>query len=311
MEHFTSLSSARLLKPAIVTIGVFDGVHRGHQLLISQLVSEARATNRLSVVLTLFPHPDRVLHGRTGRYYLTTPDEKAELLGALGVEVVVTHPFDDAVRQIRAAEFVDQLRTYLHMTSLWMTRDFALGYKREGNFDYLSALGAEKGFGVRAIELVLNGSHAAISSSAIREALGAGDVEQAAESLGRPYSVAGTVIRGDRRGHTIGFPTANLDVWEEQILPGNGVYACMATLNTERFMAVTNIGLRPTFDGTETRVEAHLLDFDRDIYGDKLRLEFVVRLRGEQKFSGIDALVAQIRRDAQRGRELLTGRHLK
>ncbi len=305
MNHVYGLSAAQPEHPSIVTIGVFDGVHRGHQALIEQLVQQAHSTGRLAVVLTLFPHPDVVLRGQSGRYYLSTPEQKAALLGALGVDQVVTHPFDDAVRQIRAADFVDQLLTHLHMTSLWVTPDFALGYQREGNFAFLQAQGAAKGFEVRAIELVQADGKAVISSSAIRAALDAGNVEQAAAWLGRPYAVEGPVVHGDHRGRTIGFPTANVDIWEEQVMPANGVYACYVTLEAQRYAAVTNIGQRPTFNGTGTRVEAHLLDFDQDIYGKRLSVAFVARLRGEQKFSGIEALVAQIHIDAEQGRALL------
>lgn len=306
MRHIYNLSDTVLTQPSILTIGVFDGVHRGHQYLIERLVAEAKATDRLAVVLTLFPHPDVVLRNLTGRYYLTTPEQKAALLGELGVDMVITQPFDDSVRHIHAADFVDQLLAHLKMSSLWLTADFALGYKREGDFAYLSDQGRIKGFEVRQVDLLLSDNSSAISSTAIREALQAGNVEQAADWLGRPYSVEGPVVHGDHRGRTIGFPTANLDVWAEQVIPANGVYACWALLGEERFMAVINIGLRPTFGGQSVRVEAYILDFDRDIYGQTLGLKFIARLRGEQKFSGLDALVHQIGIDAQRGRELLT-----
>jgi riboflavin kinase/FMN adenylyltransferase len=306
MKHIYNLSETRLDQPSIVTIGVFDGVHRGHQYLLNHLVAAARASQRLAVVLTLFPHPDVVLRGLTGRYYLTTPEQKANLLGGLGIDIVVTHPFDDRVRHIRAADFVDQLRAHLNMTSLWVTADFAMGYKREGNFAYLSAQGAEKGFEVRQIELLGSDGSSVISSSAIREALRAGEVEKAAAWLGRPYRVDGPVVHGDHRGHTIGFPTANIETWAEQLLPANGVYACWATLGSERYMAMTNVGERPTFDGKDTRVEAYLLDFDRDIYGERLTLDFVARLRAEEKFNSLDALVQQIRADVDQGRALLS-----
>ncbi len=305
MKHIHNLADARLDQPSIVTIGVFDGVHIGHQHLLTQLVRQARLSQRLAVVLTLFPHPDRVLHGRTGRYYLTTPEQKAHLLGDLGVDVVITHPFDDSVRKIRAAAFVDLLIDHLHMNSLWVTSDFAMGYQREGNFTYLSALGVERGFEVHQIELLGGPGLDAVSSSAIREVLASGDVQKATTWLGRPYRIEGPVVHGHHRGRTIGIPTANINVWEEQVIPANGVYACWATLGQERFMAVTNIGEAPTFDGKEIRVEAHLLDFDRDIYGQTLGLDFVARLRGEQKFSGVDALVQQIRTDITSGRSLL------
>lgn len=307
MLHVHHLTDARLSQPAIVTIGVFDGVHRGHQHLIGRLVAAAHAHGHLAAVLTLFPHPDRVIRGLTGRYYLTTPDEKAALLGALGVDAVVTHPFNDEVRHMRAAAFIDLLRDHLQMRSLWVTADFALGYKREGNFAYLSAQGQEKDFDVVQIDLLRSEDHRQISSSGIREALLAGDLRTANDWLGRSYRVQGVVVHGDHRGRSIGFPTANLEVWDEQIVPANGVYACWAWLDGVRHKAVTNVGLRPTFGATDAiRVEAHLLDFDGDLYGQTLALDFVARLRDEQKFSGLDALVQQIRADAAHGRALLS-----
>src|SRR5258708_7434015 len=302
MKHIYNLNNAHLDKPSIVTIGVFDGVHRGHQHLLASLVQAAKASNRLSVVLTLFPHPDRVLRGLTGPHYLTTLEQKARLLGELGVDVVVTHPFDNEVRQIRAHTFVDQLCDHLKMTSLWVTSDFAMGYQREGNFAYLTAQGAEKGFEVRQIDLLGTQNHSdkAISSTAIREALLAGNVENAADWLGRPYRLEGPVVHGDHRGRTLGFPTANVDVWTEQIIPANGIYACRATLGNERFMAATSVGVRPQFNGKDVRVEAYLLDFDREIYGQQLSIDFVAWLRGEQKFHSLDALIQQIQADVAR-----------
>ena len=309
MAHNYGLNTITLDRPAMVTIGVFDGVHRGHQYLISQLVQAAHAANQLAVVLTLFPHPDLVLGGLSGRYYLTTPDQKADLLEALGVDAVITQPFDDETRHLPAADFVDKLLSQLHMAQLWITADFALGYKREGDFVFLQAQGAAKGFVVHEMALVNSPDTAGkISSTAIRNALTSGQVEQAADWLGRPYAIRGLVVQGDRRGRTIGFPTANVEPWIEQVIPANGVYACFVTLGSERFNAVTNVGQRPTFNGEGIRIEAHLLDFDRDIYGETLTVEFVARLRGEQKFSGIDALIAQIRADAEQGRAILAGR---
>jgi len=307
MRHVTELTDARPASPTIVAVGMFDGVHRGHQHLLRRLVARARENGLTPAVLTFFPHPDKVLGRAQGRYYLTLPEQRAALLGALGVEIVVTHPFDDQVRQVRAAVFVDQLLAHLKLRELWVGQDFALGYKREGNVAFLQEQGAQKGFVLEAIDLVGNdGSGAVISSSTIRAALEAGDVDRAARWLGRPYAVEGTVIHGDGRGRTIGFATANLDIWDEQMLPANGVYAGWARVGDEVLMAVANVGRRPTFEGQIVRLEAHLLDFDRSIYGERLELAFVERLRDEQRFDGIDALVAQIRRDAEQGRALLS-----
>jgi riboflavin kinase / FMN adenylyltransferase len=314
MQHYHHLTQAQLSGPSIVTIGVFDGVHRGHQHLIRQLTAAAKAEQATPVVLTLYPHPDYLLRGQSGRYYLTLPNEKAAHFGELGVAAVITHPFDQSVRQVRATTFVEQLLAHLRMVGLWLTADFALGYKREGTVPYLTALGAEKGFAVKVIDPLYADSNGdsdgnKISSSQIRQALAAGAVERAGELLGRPYQFTAEVIHGDHRGRTIGFPTANLDTEgenAEKLLPQSGVYACWAWWEGQRHKAVVNIGNRPTFGADNAmRVEAHLLDFTGDLYGKRLRLDFVARLRAEQKFANLAALVAQIGADAEQGRTLL------
>ncbi|MCU0498405.1 MAG: bifunctional riboflavin kinase/FAD synthetase [Anaerolineae bacterium] len=307
MKHLYQLTDAALDRPSVVTIGVFDGVHRGHQALIEKLVQEARRAQRLAVVLTFFPHPDRVIRGLTGRYYLSSPDQRAQQLGELGVDLVITHPFNEQVRQMRASMFVDQMIEHLKLGELWVGMDFAMGYRREGNVTFLLREGLEKGFIVTAIDLIADEQQTKISSTAIRDALLAGNITQANEWLGRRYEVSGEVVHGQARGRTIGFPTANLQVWEEQVIPANGVYAGWAILpNGDRYMAVTNIGTRPTFQGVEVTVEAHLLHFDGDLYGQILRFQFEERLRGEQRFNGIEALITQIRADAAMGEQLLS-----
>lgn len=304
--HIYSLNDVHLTTPSIVTIGVFDGVHLGHQRLVQRLVEEARATGRTSVVITFYPHPDVVLKGVTGRYYLTTPEERARLLLDLGVDLVVTHPFDEEVRHIRAADFVDRLRAHLNMRALWVGKDFALGYKREGNVEFLRAQGQFKGFEVEAVGLESGDQGEVLSSTRVREALAAGDVALMATLLGRYYSVSGEVVHGDHRGRLLGFPTANLHVWEYQLLPRNGIYACWAHVGGQRLMAMTNIGIQPTFVGQDLKVEAYLLDFEGDLYGQTIHLEFVEWVRPEERFDSIDALIAQIQRDVDYGRERLT-----
>lgn len=305
MQHHYDLELVTLSQPSMVTIGVFDGMHRGHQQLIRALVEKARAANALSVVLTFYPHPDAVLRGITGRYYLTTPEERAQLMGDLGVDQVVTLAFNDEFRQVRAAAFVNSLVERLKMIELTVGADFALGYQREGNVEFLRARGAEQGFAVRVFDLVRDGGSEKISSMSIREALSVGDVEQARDWLGRSYRVTGEIVQGEQRGRKIGFPTANVAVWQDLVIPATGVYAGWAYLNGERHMAVTNIGYRPTFEGQGMTVEVHLLDFDRAIYGETLTFTFEKRLRAEQKFSGIEALIAQIAADSQAARDYL------
>lgn len=308
-RHIRAFDDVQLTEPSIVTIGMFDGVHLGHQRLIRRLVDEAQQSHRTSVVLTFFPHPDVVIKGVSGRYYLTSPEERADRILGYGVDLVVTQEFNEAVRQVRAADYVRQLQRHLNLATLWVGPDFALGYKREGDVDFLRAQGAAFGFTVETVDLKMGDNPGTvISSSHIREALLAGDVNAAAALLGHPYDLTGEVVLGDQRGRQLGFPTANLDIWEGRLLPANGVYACWAfTEDGVRHPAVTNIGVRPTFDGVRLLVEAHLLDFDADIYGQELRVAFQHRLRDEMRFDGIEALVAQIKRDVSAGRSLLPG----
>ncbi len=306
MQHLYDLERVQLDKPSVVTIGVFDGVHRGHQFLIRRLVEEARASNRLAVVLTFYPHPDIVLRGLKGRYYLTTPEQRAQYLGELGVDTVITLPFNDDFRQIRAAAFVDSMLEHLKLSSLWVGADFALGYKREGNVPFLQAQGEQKGFSVQVIDLIAAESDGAISSTAIRAALLAGEVGQARDWLGRSYALTGEVVHGDHRGRELGFPTANLKLWDEQVIPANGIYAGWAQLGDERFMAATNVGIRPQFDGEDVRVEAFILNFDRMIYGQQLTFSFEKRLRAEMRFESVAKLIEQMTADVKQTRLYLS-----
>lgn len=306
MRHVYHLSDAHPPGPTIVAIGMFDGVHLGHQHLLRRLVETARAQNCVPTVLTFFPHPDVVLGRTSGRYYLTTPEQRAALLGDLGVECVVTHPFNDEVRQVRASDFVDRLLAALKLRALWVGADFALGYKREGNVEFLRAQGALKGFQLEVVELMTSDSNGqTISSASIRAALETGDLDTVTRRLGRPYRLEGEVVHGDGRGRTIGFPTANINVWDQQVLPAKGVYAGWVVVGDEKFMAVANVGNRPTFGGKVITVEAYLLDFDRDIYGQTIAFDLVARLRPELKYDSVEDLVAQIKRDVIEGRALL------
>jgi riboflavin kinase/FMN adenylyltransferase len=311
VQHIRSLETTKLSRPSLVTIGVFDGVHRGHQHLIGQMVSYAQSHDLLAVALTFYPYPEMVIRGFQPGYYLTLPDVKAKLLGELDIDVVVTLvtlPFDDRVRQIRAADFVDSLITHLNMQALWVGADFALGYQREGNVAFLQEQGKLRGFDLRVVDSMDAGGER-ISSSRIRAELKQGNVQEAARLLGRPYRIAGEVVGGAKRGHSIvGIPTANLATPEEQAVPARGVYAGFAYVEGKPWPAVVNIGMRPTFDGQESSIviEAHLLDFSADIYGQEMELAFIARLRDEQTFDGVAELLAQIHSDIASARELLS-----
>ncbi|MGH2535849.1 MAG: riboflavin biosynthesis protein RibF [Candidatus Promineifilaceae bacterium] len=297
-QVISGLETAAERRPTYLAIGVFDGVHRGHQALLADMAAAARAAGARPAALTFFPHPSAVISGRSGRFYLCALEERIRLLGQTGVELVVNQPFDQALRQTSARDFVAQLRAALDLRQLWGA-SFSLGYRREGDLAYLQALGPELGFEVRPYDRLVEWAGRPVSSSRIRDALTAGELDEVAGCLGRPYHLRGRVVRGDGRGRTIGVPTANLKLWDELLLPANGVYATLAEVDGRRYPAATNIGHRPTVDGQSLSVEAHLLDFDADLYGRELELEFVRRLREERKFPGLDALVAQIRADIE------------
>lgn len=305
MRHLTSFADAKPDKPSVVTIGVFDGVHRGHQHLIRQFVEFARNRELTSIALSFYPNPRLVIQGYEPGYYLTLPDSKAQLLGQLGVEIVITHPFDESVRHIRALDFLDSLFDRLAMRALWVGTNFAFGYKREGTVEWLQDQAGLRSFELNVVELYDSDS-SSISSTLIRESLRRGDITVANELLGRRYRVPGTVVMGHQRGRVLGFPTANLAVNEDQAIPSNGVYATYALVNHQAIPSVTNIGVRPTFDGVPTRIiETHLLDFAGNLYDSALALDFVARLRDELRFPSVDALTAQIGLDIEHARQLL------
>ena len=299
------LSEATPDRPAYVAVGVFDGVHRGHQALLRQMIAAAHEANARPAVLTFFPHPAVYLQNLQGRYYLTTLEERVHLLADLGVELVITHPFDETTRLTRAAAFVDDLCTHLNLKALWGGH-FSLGYQREGNYAFLQAMGAVRGFSVYEVNDLLAWQGERVSSSRIRQALAQGQKDVVSNCLGRPYRMTGTVVHGQERGRLIGFPTANLAVWAEQIIPANGVYATYAWVNGERHAAATNIGVRPTVSGHDLTIEAHLLDFSGDLYDQEMSLEFIAYIRPEQKFAGLDALKAQIAQDVRDIRAILS-----
>lgn len=307
MRQFASLQDARC-DNAWLTIGAFDGVHLGHQKILNGLTAGAHQQGDPAVVLTFYPHPSEVLRGPRGNFYLMSPESKARQLELMGADILITQPFDLEFSKTSARDFVTRLKDRLGLKQLWVGHDFALGHNREGDFAALQGFGEEMGFSVHAIPAVeIDGEP--VSSSRIRALLAAGDVQAAARLLGRPYSLAGEVTGGAKRGRSIGIPTANLALWEKRAVPASGVYVTWATLDDKRYGSVTNIGVRPTFEDKLLApvVEGHLLDYDGDeFYGQTLRLDFIARLRGEQRFTGVDELVAQIHRDIAAGRIVLS-----
>lgn len=304
-DYYPNLDSLEL-KNTWLAIGSFDGVHLGHRNLIRQLVDGAHAVNCHAVAMTLYPHPSRVVKGLTTPIYLSTLEERLARLGELGLDAIIQLPFDRKFAAQSAATFMNRLIYKLDLKNLLVGQNFALGHNRKGNVDELIRLGRSLGFSVTVVEpQLLDGI--VISSSQIRAWLGEGDVEMAARALGRPYRTCGMVVHGDERGGKIGIPTANLNAWQEQMLPAGGVYACWVMVGKDRYRAVTNIGLRPTFQSEHPHVtvEAHLLDFSGNLYDRLLCLEFIHRIRGEKRFEKVDALVKQIHADIAHARRSL------
>jgi len=288
-----------------LTIGVFDGVHLGHEFLIKKLKERASDGGLLSVVVTFHRHPRLVLSPRSNLTYLTSIKERIRLLESLGVGCVVTLSFTRELAELSAREFVGLLQKYLRMRSLVVGSDFALGKRRGGDALKLKSLGEELHFSVEVVE-PMECEGEVVSSTAIRFALSQGDMTKVSQLLGRRFTLSGQVMKGDQRGKTLGFPTANLVPDPEQALPPDGVYTTRAFVNETAYPAVTNIGVRPTFDDGKRVVEVHILDFEeRELYGHEIRIELVHRLRGEVRFSGADELKAQMQRDVEQTRALL------
>lgn len=304
MEVIDDLAKVDLRCETIFTVGAFDGVHRGHQALISVVVTRARATGRLAGVLTFHPHPVVVLAPDRAPRYLTTPGEKMALLEGLGVDLTVLLTFDEEVASMPASDFMHKVSEHLRLQELWVGADFALGRDREGDATYLQELGQELGYELYVVEPLLEDGRA-VSSSRIRALLRDGDVEEATRLLGRYPRLAGEVVEGARRGHSLGFPTANLEVRPELAVPADGVYAVFAVLGRERYPAVANVGVRPTFDNGQRTIETYILDFQGDIYGCDLVVEFVARLRSERRFGSVDDLIEQIGKDSDMARQIL------
>jgi len=305
MQHVQDLNSIQL-DDCNLTIGSFDGVHRGHQEIINALVSDAKTEGVPSVALTFFPHPSAVLLRRKPIFYITSPDEKADLLGHMGVDYVITQRFDLTLARVSASSFLDTLQDRLGFHRLWVGEDFAFGYQREGDRHFLKRVSAERGFELKVVSPVIVDNEV-VSSTRIRNALRAGEVALAAEYLGRHFNISGVVVTGSDRGKRLGFPTANLQIQEGRASPSPGVYVCLAEIAGRGWKAVTNIGVRPTFQESQeiTTVETHLLDFQGDLYHQEIRLIFIERLRDEKRFSDSEALISQINKDIHQARRIL------
>lgn len=316
MRVYHDIRQIRLPGPTALTIGNFDGVHRGHQALFARLRALAGGDDPTgqSGVLTFDPHPARIIRPDTPLRLLSTPRERLALAARQGIDIGIIQPFDDEIVNMSANDFTQMLVNAVGLTHLVVGPDFALGRNRSGDLERLAQLGQEKGFNLTVLDEVQLVDHP-VRSVTIRRALEAGEVELAASLLGRTYHVSGTVVEGERRGRTIGVPTANLTIPPDRMLPADGVYATWTWFDdepdSEPRLSVTNIGVRPTVDGTSRRTEAHILNFPKpgesdNLYGCQLTLTFVARLRPEKRFESLEDLVVQIRQDIDEARQILS-----
>ena len=295
----------RLRGPVFLAIGVFDGVHRGHQAVISTSADHARETSGTPVVVTFDPHPEKVLRPEAAPHLLSATQHKVALIRALGVEHLLIITFNKQFAATEPEDFVQKLVAHSKpLREICVGHEWSFGKNRRGNLDLLKRLGGNLNFDVVGIPPVkING--AVVSSTAIRRAIETGDLAKTAAMLGREYTILGTVTRGDNLGKKIGFPTANLSAHSEQF-PPNGVYAAEARIDGELHRGVINLGIRPTVSSgkSERVLEIHLFDFNRDIYGHDVEVRFLKFLRPEKKFENLDALVQQIRHDVEQARQL-------
>ncbi|GHO45213.1 bifunctional riboflavin kinase/FAD synthetase [Ktedonospora formicarum] len=312
MKYTTTLAST---EPIAITIGNFDGIHLGHQRLLQELQTVAQAHHCKPVLVTFTPHTLMVVRPDIDVQWLTTLEEKLQIALHIGtVEDTIVIHFTPEVAALTAEEFMDLLCQHFNIKALVVGSDFSLGHKRMGNVAFLQEYGQRHNIEVRAVTLQ-EAERERISSTRIRALIKEGQVAEANELLGHPVRVDGIVVHGDERGRLLGFPTANLRPEAHKLIPANGVYAVRVQVQQKAesdeqamspvYNGVVNIGIRPTFNGKERLIEAHLLDISRDLYDTYIVIEFIARLRGEQRFPGIDALKAQIAMDSQQARHIL------
>ncbi len=299
MKIFHGTENANILRPTVLTLGVFDGLHLGHQKIMKTVVERAKAIDAVPTAITFDPHPRAVLHPENSPPLLQTLDQRLANFEVLEIEQAIVIRFNKEFASQDAEVFLRQvINERLHAKEVYLGHGFAFGKDRKGNIDLLKKMSEELGFIADEVpEVRLRGER--ISSSKIRELLKNGKVNIVRRMLGRPYGVEGVIIRGDRRGHTIGFPTANLKP-KNRVIPKYGVYATASLVDGVWKKSITNVGIRPTFEGSnEPSIESYIFDFERDLYGDVLRVRFLHRIRDEQKFAGIEELKTQIEKDVR------------
>ncbi len=306
MEVIHNISNYRPQKPAILTIGTFDGVHFGHQKILQNLVVEAKKENLCAIVLTFFPHPRMVLQKETQIKMINTLEEKTKLLEQLEVEVLIVQPFTMEFSRMTAIEYTrDILVNGIRISKLIIGYDHRFGRNREATVEDLKQFGMDYNFTVEEIP-AQDIESIAVSSTKVRNAIDSGEIKKANQYLGRPFSLNGTIVEGDKIGREMGYPTANLEIEEDyKLKPQNGVYLVQTSLVDKKYFGMMNVGKRPTVSGKKTRIETYFFDFKGDLYGKKLRIELLEKIRDEQKFDSLDALRNQLNSDQKSCQKLI------
>ena len=305
LERIDGFPAPGALGPSAVTIGVYDGLHRGHLALIGPLIDAARREGLLSVAVTFEPHPRCVLSPENCPLSLTTLEERAWLLGRLGLDRLVVIPFTPQLSQLSAAAFLQRLTRGIAIRRLVVGYDFAFGRGRQGDVSFLRGFTARRGVALETVAAVSRGGEP-ISSSRIRRLVLLGQLRAAAQLLGRDYLLRSNVEHGSERGHTLGYPTANLTIPANKLLPPHGVYAVRVEVDGTAYPGAAYIGARPTFGERTVMAEAYLFDFDGDLYGHALSVFFVQRLRGERRFKTVPALQQQMAKDVEKAKRVLS-----
>ncbi|MFD2247699.1 bifunctional riboflavin kinase/FAD synthetase [Pontibacter ruber] len=310
MEVIRDIAQFPKLSHAVVTSGTFDGVHVGHQKILRRVIERAKQQNGQSVVITFWPHPRLVLFPEDNELkLLSTIEERIEQLSSFGIDYLLIIPFTKEFSRMSSRSFItDILVKAINTKVLVIGYDHRFGKNREGSFEHLKARSQQYGFEVEEIPRQ-DVDDVGVSSTKIRKALESGDLETATRYLGRNYTLTSVVEEGNKLGRTIGYPTANLKLPEShKLIPAHGVYAVWVKIGSERFVGMMNIGVRPTVDGTKLTLEVHILNFNRDIYGQSITVEFVEQLREEQKFDGLEALKVQLALDKEATERILSER---
>lgn len=304
MKVFTDFNSLEKIKNPIVTIGNFDGVHRGHQALINNVLNEKNKIDGTACVITFYPHPLTVINPYIKIEQITPINDKLSILEELGIDITILVKFDDNFSNIPAEDFVKKIIwEKLNARVVIVGYDFAFGKNKQGDIEFFKRMGKELGFEVKVIDPVIeNGT--IISSTKIRSSLKEGKIKEAEKFLGRPYVLKGMVVKGKKIGRLIGFPTANLLIID-YLIPRHGVYAAYAYLDEKKYKAVLNIGPAITFNIDQVSFEVHLLDFSEDLYGREMTIEFVERIRGVEKFKDVEMLKEQIKKDIEKAKSIL------